>query len=45
MAITLNELLGDKLVQYDESAGETKEISINELDGKNVALYFSFVYI
>jgi nucleoredoxin len=42
MAITLNELLGDQLIEHDESKdNQTNEISIDQLNGKTVALYFS----
>ena len=41
---TFSELLGAQLLQYSESSGETNEISINELHGKTVTLYFSFVF-
>ncbi len=43
MATTLNELLGEKLVQHNESDEKTSEVSTNEFDGKIVALYFSSV--
>ena len=43
MTTTFGELLGEQLLQYNESSGEANEISTNELHGKTVALYFSFV--
>jgi hypothetical protein len=39
MAKTFNELLGDKLIQNNES----DEILTDQINGKTVALYFSFV--
>lgn len=44
MTTTLTQLLGEELVQYNESNGEVNCISTNELDGKTVGLYFSFVF-
>jgi hypothetical protein len=45
MGKTLNELLGNQLIQHNESdENETNEISTDQLNGKTVALYFSFVY-
>lgn len=40
---TFTELLGDQLIQQNESNNETNQISSNELNGKTIALYFSFV--
>ena len=39
MAATLTELLGEELVAHNES----KKISTNQLNGKMIALYFSYV--
>jgi hypothetical protein len=44
MSTTLNELLGDQLLQHNEVGKESNQISTNQLNGKTVALYFSFVY-
>ncbi|CAF2584474.1 unnamed protein product [Rotaria sp. Silwood2] len=41
MATKFNELLGEELVQHNESGDESSLISTNQLDGKTVALYFS----
>ncbi|CAF3469367.1 unnamed protein product [Rotaria sp. Silwood1] len=41
MAMTFSELLGEKLLQHNESGNESNEISTNQLDGKTIALYFS----
>lgn len=38
---TLKELLGDKLLQHNDSGDETVEISTDELNEKIVGLYFS----
>ncbi len=43
MATTFNELLGEQLLEHNESNNETKQISTNELNGKNVGLYFAYV--
>ena len=43
MSTTLNELLGVELLQHNESDQQTKTISTNELQGKTVAIYFSYV--
>jgi hypothetical protein len=45
MAMSLNELLGEKLVQNNESDNKLNEETTSQLDGKTVALYFSFVYL
>jgi hypothetical protein len=45
MAISLNELLGEKLVQNNESDNKLNEVPTSQLDGKTLALYFSFVYL
>jgi nucleoredoxin len=43
---TFSELLGEQLLQYNlEGGDEANEISTNELNGKTVALYFSFVFL
>ncbi|CAF3901886.1 unnamed protein product, partial [Rotaria sp. Silwood1] len=39
--MTFSELLGEKLLQHNESGNESNEISTNQLDGKTIALYFS----
>ncbi|CAF1091126.1 unnamed protein product [Rotaria sp. Silwood1] len=39
--MTLNELLGEQLLEHNESNNESNEISTNELIEKNVGLYFS----
>jgi hypothetical protein len=44
MATTFNELLGEHLLQHSESGNESTEVSTNQLNGKIVALYFSYVY-
>ncbi|CAF1002245.1 unnamed protein product [Rotaria sp. Silwood1] len=41
MATKLNELLGENLVQHNESGDETSLISTSQLVGKTLALYFS----
>ncbi|CAF1172863.1 unnamed protein product [Rotaria sp. Silwood1] len=41
MATTLNELLGEQLLQHNESGDETSQIPTNQLNGKTIALYFS----
>ncbi|CAF3901938.1 unnamed protein product [Rotaria sordida] len=38
---TLNELLGEQLLEHNESNNELNQISINELNGKGVGLYFA----
>ena len=40
---TFTELFGEQLLQYNEPSGDTNELSTNELHGKTVVLYFSFV--
>ena len=40
MATTLTELLGEELLEHSES----KKISTNQLHGKTIALYFSYVF-
>jgi len=45
MATTLNDLLGEKLVQNNESDDKLNEVTTSQLDGKTLALYFSFVYL
>ena len=39
----LKDLLGEKLLQGNDSTNELKEIPTHQLDGKTVALYFSSV--
>ncbi|UJR24056.1 hypothetical protein I4U23_027024 [Adineta vaga] len=41
MATTFTELLGENLLQHNESGEETSQISTDKLNGKYVALYFS----
>ncbi|CAF1169914.1 unnamed protein product [Adineta steineri] len=41
MTTTLNELLGENLLQHDESNKESNKTPTNQLNGKVVALYFS----
>ena len=43
MFSSLEEIFGEKLVQYNESDGKSSEISTVELNGKSIAFYFSFV--
>ncbi len=42
--MTFNELLGEQLLQHNESNNESNQISTDQLNGKTVALYFSSVY-
>ncbi len=44
MTSKFNELLGEKLLEHNESDEKTNEVSINVLDGKYLGLYFSFVH-
>jgi hypothetical protein len=44
MSTTLNELLGENLVQHNESNDKLDEVSTSQLDGKTIVLYFSLVY-
>ncbi len=44
MASTFNELLGEQLLEHNESDNEPIQISTNELNGKRVGLYFGSVY-
>jgi hypothetical protein len=44
MASSFNELLGEQLLEHNESGDGTKQISTNQLNGKDVGLYFSSVY-
>ncbi|CAF2625664.1 unnamed protein product [Rotaria sp. Silwood2] len=39
--ITFNELLGEQLLEHNESNNESNQISTNELNEKSVGLYFS----
>ncbi|CAF2960869.1 unnamed protein product [Rotaria sp. Silwood2] len=39
--MTFSELLGEQLLQHNESGTESNEISTTQLNGKTVALYFS----
>ncbi|CAF1685630.1 unnamed protein product [Rotaria magnacalcarata] len=39
--MTLNELLGEEILQHNESDCKSAEVSTNQLNGKIVALYFS----
>ncbi|CAF1053317.1 unnamed protein product [Adineta ricciae] len=41
MFSTLKEILGEKLVQHNQSDDKPSEISADELNGKSIALYFS----
>ena len=41
MSTTFTELLGEHLLQHEESGENNKEISADQLNGKYVALYFS----
>ncbi|CAF1135579.1 unnamed protein product [Adineta steineri] len=41
MATTLKDLLGEELVQYNQSDDKQFQIETNKLDGKNLAFYFS----
>ncbi len=41
--MTLNELLGEQLLQHSKDDNELNQISTNQLNGKTVALYFSSV--
>ncbi|CAF4294027.1 unnamed protein product, partial [Rotaria sp. Silwood2] len=41
MTTTFNELLGEQLLEHNESNSESNQISTNELNGKNVGLYFA----
>ena len=43
MEETFNKLLGEQLVEHNESTNESNEISTNQLNGKNVGLYFGSV--
>ena len=43
MFSSLKEMLGEKLVQHNQSVDKPNEISTNELNGKSIALYFSLV--
>lgn len=44
MSTPFNELLGDELVEHDGSdQQQLKTISTNDLQGKTIAIYFSFV--
>jgi hypothetical protein len=44
MATTFSELLGEELLQHNESDNGSHQISTNQLNGKIVALYFGSVY-
>ncbi len=44
MTSKFNELLGEKLLEHNESDQKINEVSINVLDGKYLGLYFSFVH-
>ncbi|CAF4033577.1 unnamed protein product, partial [Rotaria sp. Silwood1] len=39
--MTFSELLGEQLLQHNESGSESNQISTDQLNGKTVALYFS----
>ena len=43
MEESFNKLLGEQLVEHNESTNESNEISTNQLNGKNVGLYFGSV--
>lgn len=44
MATTITEILGEQLIQHNDSNTEPIQISTNELNGKTIALYFSLVF-
>ncbi|CAF4734521.1 unnamed protein product [Rotaria sp. Silwood1] len=41
MIKTFNKLLGEQLLEHNESNNESNQISTNELNGKHVGLYFA----
>jgi hypothetical protein len=41
MMTTLNELLGEKLIQYNQCDNKSHEIPTSQLDGRTIGLYFS----
>jgi hypothetical protein len=45
MATTFTELLGEQLLQHNESGDQLIHIATNQLNGKTIALYFSSVFI
>jgi hypothetical protein len=44
MTITINELLGEQLLEHNASNNELNQISTNQLNGKSFGLYFASVY-
>jgi hypothetical protein len=44
MAKTFSEILGEHIVEHNESGDGSKTVSTDQLNGKTVALYFSYVY-
>jgi hypothetical protein len=43
MSTTLSELLGEQILQHNEDGKGSNQISTNQLNGKTIALYFSYV--
>ena len=43
MEITFSKLLGEQLLEHNESNNEPNQISTNQLNGKKVGLYFASV--
>ena len=43
MSTTLGELLGEQILQHNEDGKGSNQISTSQLNGKTIALYFSYV--